>query len=294
MSLMIKLCIVFIQGGTAIVYLAFVRDYLKAISCEIGIQSTCTHDTYSLLFAMLIILPLSLITNFHFFSYVSIVASVLQMVIFVVLSGHHVTRLGSFAALSIANPESLRFTIGNFIFVFEGVPTIMEIRRSMQTPSSLPSVLGKVYVFASLVCFIFALLGYWAFGNETSSIILFNYDLARPLFFSLVFGYMLIILLSFPIQFFPILECMQSSQKFKDYIRDHSQLLFFRFLFVLFFAFCAFFIQSLDLAVNFIGAFFAGPISFIFPVSLVLRCLIEIDYDPVSYTHLTLPTIYSV
>eukprot|EP01017_Pseudomicrothorax_dubius_P045653 TRINITY_DN7919_c0_g1_i2.p1 TRINITY_DN7919_c0_g1~~TRINITY_DN7919_c0_g1_i2.p1 ORF type:complete len:187 (+),score=23.12 TRINITY_DN7919_c0_g1_i2:45-605(+) len=67
------------QISVAVSYIVFTRDFTKRVMCLANIDSLCTSGLFPLGLAMMFIIPFSLIHNFHYFSYVSIISSVFQL-----------------------------------------------------------------------------------------------------------------------------------------------------------------------------------------------------------------------
>eukprot|EP01017_Pseudomicrothorax_dubius_P028991 TRINITY_DN3491_c0_g1_i2.p1 TRINITY_DN3491_c0_g1~~TRINITY_DN3491_c0_g1_i2.p1 ORF type:complete len:242 (-),score=-1.73 TRINITY_DN3491_c0_g1_i2:371-1096(-) len=186
MRTFVILCTMGVQMSSAIVYIAFLRDFLQRLFCEAQINYVCSQPYLPILSAMIIILPLSLISNFHYFSSSSAIGILLQLMTFGILtianlrSIEFTTKL--WGPVMRINLEGMLFTLGNFIFAFEGLPVVFEIRKSMARPNHMPSLLLIVMSLVNLTYAIFPGLSFLAFENKTKSVILFNYSLNNVFF----------------------------------------------------------------------------------------------------------------
>eukprot|EP01017_Pseudomicrothorax_dubius_P049560 TRINITY_DN9231_c0_g1_i2.p1 TRINITY_DN9231_c0_g1~~TRINITY_DN9231_c0_g1_i2.p1 ORF type:complete len:335 (+),score=5.06 TRINITY_DN9231_c0_g1_i2:510-1514(+) len=266
MQIAVDVCIIGCQVAVNLGFITFMREFLTHVMCAAKVESFCDNELFPLLSTLIIIAPLSLVTNFHYFYMISCVATFIQLTTFIILSASNSQTLlnrpaeASNVFDNLYNFSGLSETIGNFIFTFEGIAVIMELRSSMQRPGSLTSLLCCVMTFVCGIYILFPMLGYSTFGSNTKQVILFNYDLSSSVFFSVCLCYSLTLLMTFPMQFFPILE----------YFPWKKNLLFRGFLVILF-GFGAYFFNNLQKMANLFGSLFAGPISFIIPIIIYNR-----------------------
>eukprot|EP01017_Pseudomicrothorax_dubius_P045655 TRINITY_DN7919_c0_g1_i4.p1 TRINITY_DN7919_c0_g1~~TRINITY_DN7919_c0_g1_i4.p1 ORF type:complete len:210 (+),score=38.91 TRINITY_DN7919_c0_g1_i4:118-747(+) len=164
----------------------------------------------------------------------------------------------------------LTASVGNFLFKYEGVPVLIDIRNSMKEPRKLSQVLAVVVIAISFFYFFFPLFAMMVFREKTLNIILFNYPLDQTLFFILSFLYTLVIIFSFPLQFFPVLDILQGFEGLRKCLSETGggklRVNLLRIGFVFIFSCAAYFTKKIEVLLEVCGVIFVGPISLLIPI----------------------------
>jgi solute carrier family 36 (proton-coupled amino acid transporter) len=126
---------------------------------------------------------------------------------------------------------------------------------------------------AFIVCGIyvlFAVLSCLAFGNRIEHIILLNLQRERNYFLLFQILYALALVFSYPVQLYPIIQIIEKTRHFQNFIlgpkNTFIRRLSFRFFLSVFVFLMAFLIPKFSAFINLIGAFCGIAIQFVFPI----------------------------
>ncbi|KAL4445498.1 hypothetical protein ABPG74_004572 [Tetrahymena malaccensis] len=206
-----------IQIGICVAYVIFFTTYFQESLCFFvdydRTSNVCGSRVPSLLISLIIVTPtifirhMSKLKTWSMFSNSLILISMLVVFIscFFKMDTSYITS----DKISAIRWGDIGSAIGLFVFAFEGTTLYFEIRSSMQEPTEFKKVLSySLYIGIALYGCI-GLSGYLAFGSSVRDIILFNFPMTNPLYVFIQIFYCIAILLSYPLQMFPLVNILE-------------------------------------------------------------------------------------
>ena len=272
-SIIYKFFLACYQMGVCTSYAIFFTDFFII---AFGTKDLPSTRIVFACFSLMIILPLSLINNFHFFVKFSNVANVL---IFITLIA--IIQL-DFNNLNISDLDSNEHNLGQFthlpsfigvsIFSFECIGNIFPVKNSMKEPEKFKKIFLYIsiivcftYIFFSVICCI-------SLGNKINQIILMDLEKIQSFFYIFQSFYAIALILSYPIQFYPLVIIMEDVPMLKQFIKkkpgdriNYKRYLIRLVLTLIIFA-LAFAIPKFASFLNLVGAFAGINLQFVFPI----------------------------
>ena len=129
--------------------------------------------------SLIIIVPMSLISNYHFFLKYSKIGSILSIISLAALLYYSFEKIGKSIIKNegdIANFSKFPAFLGVSIFAFESVGSILAIRNSMKKPQDFDKIFYKITLSISFIYIIFAVICCLALGSTINQIILLGYN----------------------------------------------------------------------------------------------------------------------
>lgn len=273
--------IVLSQIGFSAAYIVFTATNLQAFFLSV-IDKKIEIEVFIIL-QLIVFLPLSLTRKISKLSGTALIAD-----LFIFLGLFYVFYYCSFVVAKEGIATVAKFNndwtvfIGTAIFTYEGIGLLIPIQESMLKPSKFPVILAGVMITAT-VCFVtIGTIGYFAFGNETETVILLNFPHDTILVDIIQFLYATAILLSTPLQLFPAIRILENGLIKKSGKYDSSikwQKNYFRIFFVAATALIGWGGSSdLDKFVAIVGSFACIPLIYIFPPLLHLKALAKTPF----------------
>lgn len=204
---LINVSLVVSQIGFASAYIVFTSENLRAFIMAVSDCATIIDMKYMILMQLIIFLPLSLYRNLNNISFIVYVADIFIVLGLVYLYYYGISTLVDQQGVSNIEPfnrNSWTLFIGTAIFTFEGVGLIIPIQDGMRKPQQLPVVLGGVMIIITIIFVSMGALSYAAYGSKTETVIILNMNQENKFVNALQFLYSLAILLSTPMQIFPV------------------------------------------------------------------------------------------
>ncbi|EAS07842.1 transmembrane amino acid transporter protein (macronuclear) [Tetrahymena thermophila SB210] len=216
-ELLVNIFLFGIQIGICVAYVIFFTTYFQESLCFFvdydRTTNVCGSRVPSLLISLIIVTPtifirhMSKLKTWSMFSNSLILISMLVVFIscFFKMDTSYITS----DKISAIRWGEMGSAIGLFVFAFEGTTLYFEIRSSMQEPTEFKKVLNySLYIGIALYGCI-GLSGYLAFGSGVRDIILFNFPMTNPLYVFIQIFYCIAILLSYPLQMFPLVNILE-------------------------------------------------------------------------------------
>lgn len=192
---------------------------------------------------------------------------------------YDVATLLEYGLADVANFNKHDWTlfIGTAIFTFEGIGLIIPIQDGMRKPEQLPSILLICMFIMGGIFISMGAMSYAAFGSETQTVIIKNMAQDNKFVNGVQFMYSLAILLSIPMQIFPVITILEKglfakSGKHSKNIKWSKNI--FRFGVVMLCALIAWVgANDLDKFVALVGSFACIPLVYIYPALIHRRAV---------------------
>ncbi|KRX04572.1 hypothetical protein PPERSA_04387 [Pseudocohnilembus persalinus] len=184
-----------------------------------GVQA---GDLEIIVITAIILVPFIFINNFHFLNTSSGFAIILMIFSLVYILIYDLQEIEQYN-IGI-NSNSQQFfkiegaipIIGLAIFNCEGITCVFHIRDSMKKQSDFMKLFSLVLLFLLILQIIFGSINVFTFGKNLQEIVLLNIPYTDVYSFIAKIGYATGILLSYPIQIFPVYTLLQQSMKMED------------------------------------------------------------------------------
>jgi len=176
----------------------------------------------------LIVIPLSFISNMHYFYYPSlfatffILANITQQFIYNFKNLGGVSFNDVLSAFGTFNLKELPGFFGVATYAFEGIGVIFSVRSSMQRPDKFQNILRAQMLLITFLYTVFPATSELAYGQDTQEIILFNLPIDNHLLLSIQSLYVIAQLFGFPVQLHPVFHIMETSKSCRDWFYDRK------------------------------------------------------------------------
>ena len=277
MKKLILFSLILTQVGFAGAYIIFTTENLCAFTRN-ALHVDISPGAFFIL-QTLIFIPLSFIRNVSKLSLTSLLANFFilsGLLIVLYFTSTEIIYNGVKPIELFINESEFSLFIGTAIFAFEGIGLIIPIQDSMRHPEKFPLVLALVLITITIIMVGIATIGYLAYGEDIQTVILLNLPQSNFFVQLIQFFYSLAILLSTPLQIFPVVGLIErlifnrSSGKTNARVKWFKNLL--RTCIVLFTVNIAWFgAKNLDKFVSFIGCFACIPLVYMYPPMLHLQ-----------------------
>jgi len=274
LRILINSSLVISQIGFASAYIVFTSENLQGFILAVSKGRTYIDIKYVILMQLAVFLPLSLYRNLNNISLVVYIADLFIVLGLIYLYYFDVATLvqQGLSDIQLFNKNSWTLFIGTAVFTFEGIGLLIPIQDGMKNPQQLPAVLGFVMVIITTIFVAMGALSYAAFGSKTETVIILNMPQDNKFVNTVQFLYSLAILLSTPLQIFPVITIMEKGffTKSGKYNKNTKWLKNgFRFIIVIASALIAWLgANDLDKFVALVGSFACIPLVYIYPVSV--------------------------
>eukprot|EP00834_Sanchytrium_tribonematis_P000020 NODE_2_length_91304_cov_0.692462.p20 type:complete len:403 gc:universal NODE_2_length_91304_cov_0.692462:40042-38834(-) len=276
----VRTSLVFCQFGFVMVYMLFVASNIKDLVSTLTNCRYEIHDWFILIAVQLIIyIPLVLIRNIQSLAKFALFGNILMFTgIFFVLFNCTLKIISNPAEIHLFNSlGNTSLFLGTAIFTYEGFGLVIPISQSMKEPRKFGMVLVTTLLLVSIIYILIGTLGLAAFGDAVETVILLNFPSTIALQVIQI-GYVIAVMLSLPLQFFPAIEILEEPLFSKDSYSFTRKV--YRSALTIIAALIAFMgTNSLDIFVSFIGAFCGMPVSFIYPPLLYLKSCAKHSYQ---------------
>ena len=268
------------QFGTSTATLIFGIKFLNYLVCNLGFESVCDNVPFEILVCVIVVIPLSMINNLHWFYIPSIASSVLALTGISTQMSHDIDLIQQNSKVHEFLLDNIfKFNVSNFplfigvaVYLFEGMGTFFNIRAAMATPTDFTMLLKYQMTAVVLLFIVFASTCYLALGDNIPGIVLFSLPV-KGYYIWIVGLYAIAVLLGYPLRLFPLLKIMENSNFLKSRIFDERLrtknpllryglrvILTFLMLVVVFTA------KSLNLFLSFVGSCISTYLAFILPI----------------------------
>ena len=217
LKLVAELALLLSQLGMCIGETIFALRFLNYIFCKLEITSLCEAHSVHVLMILVIIVPLTAVTNMYFLSIPNEIAEylVISFMTFTIIIGFgqfndfsHFWTNAKRAFLDVHFDKSLLFC-GTLLYTIGGVGAILDVRSSMANKAHFHKVLRDGMIVVGTVHAVFGVFGYTVQLEETREIYLYNLPLSTV---SLVFQalYLLTIPMTYIVNQLPLLNIIES------------------------------------------------------------------------------------
>lgn len=209
-----------ILGSIVLSQIGFVAAYAVFTATNLQVFfSSVFHWEASMVFwlavQLLLYLPLSLTRNIAKLSGTALLADLFIMfgLLYVYYyCSRYVAHNGVASdSMLVFNKNDWTLFIGTAIFTYEGIGLLIPIQESMKHPEKFNKCLLGVMVSVSIAFILCGLLCYSAFGSSVETVILLNFPRKSAMTASVQLLYALAIMLSTPLQLFPIIRILETS-----------------------------------------------------------------------------------
>eukprot|EP01016_Furgasonia_blochmanni_P000400 TRINITY_DN10076_c0_g1_i4.p1 TRINITY_DN10076_c0_g1~~TRINITY_DN10076_c0_g1_i4.p1 ORF type:complete len:488 (+),score=132.98 TRINITY_DN10076_c0_g1_i4:140-1603(+) len=281
-EVIVDICIVTIQFTICIAIVLFIITFMNNIFCANEVKQLCgTKDLY-LLIVLAFILPMSFITNIHYFSYSSMIAIGCMLVgIFTTLYYDIKYLATEDISAALANKhhiENIPAFFGVSVYAFEGIGAVLNIRGSMQAPASFKKILVVEGIILVLLYSIFPTVSYLAFGSKLKDLVLFSLPVKEKFVMLVCLLYGVGLVLSFPLQLAPAIKIIEKIPCIRVYVNCNMnpknrvengftcRRFSLKLVIIFFFLYIARIAPKITTYLNLAGSLFFTIISFIVPV----------------------------
>ncbi|SCU88111.1 LADA_0E08262g1_1 [Lachancea dasiensis] len=271
--------IVLSQIGFVAAYTVFTATNLQVFFANVFEWESSV--TFWILVQLLFITPLSLTRNISKLSGTALIA---DLFIFFGLTyvyyycGTYVAAHGiASETMLVFNKNDWTLFIGTAIFTYEGIGLLIPIQESMKHPEKFNKCLFGVMASAGVVFISCGFLCYSAFGEEVKTVILLNFPRDSGMTTMVQLLYALAILLSTPLQLFPVIRILETSIFPKDASGKYNPRVkwlknYFRIAVVIMNLTIAWLgANDLDKFVSLVGSFACVPLIYVYPPMLHLQ-----------------------
>ncbi|CCH61861.1 hypothetical protein TBLA_0F03230 [Henningerozyma blattae CBS 6284] len=219
LKFIIVVSVVLSQLGFAGTYVIFTAENIKLV-----LEHVCNVKNLPieiLIFSQLIIfIPLSFLRKISKLAIPTLIANVLTLVgliLVVVLLLQHLISQGKINngigpdVIFYFNSSQWTTFVGIAIFSFEGVGLIIPVEDSMRNPEKFPLVLSLVLLVCTAIFMLIGTLGYLTFGKDITPVILSSFNQKNKFVSIAQLCYSIAILLSTPIQLFPVYKMVEEA-----------------------------------------------------------------------------------
>lgn len=224
----VEISLVIMQVGICIAILIFATKFLNYVVCGLEMNDYCNNDYFLAIFTAMIVIPLSFISNMHYFYYPSLLATFFifaNIVMQLFFNYQQIETLTSdeiFNRMKVFNFSELPKFFGVATYAFEGIGCIFSVRSSMKKPSNFLSILKTQMTLVTILYAIFPGSSELAYGQDTKEIILFNIPITYRICLGVQGLYVLAQLFGFPVQLHPVVNILESSKTFKNILFDKN------------------------------------------------------------------------
>jgi len=253
---------------------------LQMLMCTYNVTSLCGSTAFYIIFSLIVTVPLSFITNIHYFYIPALCANI--FILFGLGSIFYYTSdylhdnpqptdviLERFDEFKITE---LPLFFGIAVYAYEGIGVMFNIRASMQQPKEFPRLVSYQFLIITVIYITFPTLCFLTFGDDTNGIIFFNLPQTNKFFLTVEILYAVALLASYPIQVYPAFKIIEGSSLGKWVLFESGggyvelKRMCMRLLIVSLMFLVAYTTKSFALFLNLLGSFVFTIISFIIPI----------------------------
>ncbi len=269
-ALIYKFLIATFQLGICISYAIFFTDFF-----QIAFQTQESPSSRILFacFSLIIILPLSMINKYHFFVKFSNFANILILITLIAIIQLAFSQLYSKELVSnehnFEQITHLPSFIGVSIFAFECIGSIFPVRNSMKEPEKFPKIFLIISIIVCAIYILFSVICAVSLGNKLNQIVLMDLDKIQSFFYIFQAFFAVALILSYPLQFYPVVILIEDCAYFKKIVKDKNYKLktySVRIMLTLIIFALSFAIPKFASFINLVGAFAGINLQFVFPI----------------------------
>lgn len=212
MKTIITISLILSQLGFACTYVIFTSENLAAFF-EFALNISNIPKEIFIFTQLLFFIPLSFLRKVSKLAIPTLFANIftfIGLILVTVLTIKHLINGNIGPNVNIFfNTSDWHMFIGIAIFSFEGVGLIIPVQNSMASPEKFPLVLALVLVVCTLLFMFIGTIGYLAFGENIHPVILLSLNQNNSAVSAAQLLYSAAILLSTPLQLFPIFKIIE-------------------------------------------------------------------------------------
>lgn len=277
-SFLVQLSLCATQLAFVTAYYVFIAQNVKDVAQSLSDCAQWVQDIpifFIISIQVLIYVPLVWIRKMKILSYPSLLAD-----IFVVFSVAYIIGADGVDVYQEGVNESVIYGInksefllafGLAVYCYEGIGLVIPIESSMREKKKLPPTLGITIIIVTALFCSFGIMNYLVYAEEIEPIILLNLD--RSVFMTQVVQifYMLAIIFSYPLMFYPAIEIIEFHLLARMEKNTSARLWtenFLRTCIVVALSFLAMVgAQNFDKFVAIIGSLCCVPLAFVYPAA---------------------------
>jgi len=218
----VEIAILLTQAGFAIADLIFIVENVRDVVCLETQGTACPTKVTMCIGTLMCLVPLSWLRSLQVLTVPVLMSNA------ALLCGISWVYYCSFAQIGASgvgpglvafNWEELPVFFGCAVFSFEGIGLVMPIQAAMQHPSHLPRILRQAMLILATLFSSFSIVGYLAYGSETSDMVVFSIPQNKITSFLRLF-YCMGVFFTYPVMLFPVygvteskLRCLRNAHR---------------------------------------------------------------------------------
>lgn len=222
----VQVSLLVMQLGSCIGSFIFANKFLNHVFCTYDFQDLCNNKVASSVLCAFIIIPISFITNVHFFHIPSLFANLFMLLGYGTQIYYGVELLqeksnvvnGFLDQLSTFNFMQLPLLFGVAIYAYQGIGALFNIRSAMSEPKAVTKLLKIEIGFLMTLYSLFPLLNVVALDGRLQEIVLFSLPTTNPIYLTVQVLYATAMAIGVPLQLFPVFDIIEHSGLLKDYL----------------------------------------------------------------------------
>ncbi|CAN0305333.1 unnamed protein product [Ectocarpus sp. 6 AP-2014] len=177
------------------------------------------------------------------------------------------------------NPDTFIIFVGAVVVCFEGIGLVLPLRDSMEPHMrhKFPGVVRVAMLFLAIVFCIFGCLGYLAYGEGIETFVTMNIPAGHPVGALSVGLYSIAIMMSYPLQLFPAVKCLEGhlfgALRQRSLLRKWLKNTLRAAVVLATAAFAMFVGPSFDNFAGLVGGFCAVPLALVYPSAFQLKMM---------------------
>ncbi|CAB1101522.1 unnamed protein product [Ectocarpus sp. CCAP 1310/34] len=177
------------------------------------------------------------------------------------------------------NPDTFIIFLGAVVVCFEGIGLVLPLRDSMEPhmQHKFPGVIRVAMLFLSIVFCLFGCLGYMAYGESIETFVTMNIPAGHPVGALSVGLYSIAIMMSYPLQLFPAVKCLEGhlfgAVRQRSLLRKWLKNTLRAAVVLATAAFAMFVGPSFDNFAGLVGGLCAVPLALVYPSALQLKMM---------------------
>lgn len=223
----VEMNLIILLMGSAMASTVFSMQFSSQILCNLEMETLCNNHWYQYGFFLLIILGSATVTDLHYLSlptsisivlqFIFLCAFVIKMISLIAVNGVYG---GSFVDLLFKfDIKYLPIAIGAFVYAFEGIGCMLEVRNTLRDHQGYWKVLNLSYSIITAAYLLVGTLGALGLGDNITEIVFMS--LPQTKFFLFVEASFIIgIILGIQTNIFPAIRLIENWKIFRRVVAD--------------------------------------------------------------------------
>ena len=251
------------QVGPSLVGVGFILTNASKSFDSLGVS---IQEYQILLVVIALLIPLCLIKTIREQTWAFLLADLIIIVNVITIGIHSSVTHGSSSNMKAISQDGAIFTLGVFVYGFEGTALTVPIKSEMARPQGFNKVLAYMMITLVVAFLWFSNLGVYAYGSDLKTLITLNLPNDDWVAVMILF-YASAVVLGIPLAMYPAFKILDKYLKISGMKSNAA-----RTLLVLLVAISGYLARdSLGICVSIIGGLFCSPLAFIFPSLIHLK-----------------------